>query len=42
MPHPTLHRGRWFDLAPRRELRRATTEEVLTSPEALALGAVAA
>ena len=38
----TLHRGRWFDLAQRRELRRATTEEVLSSPEALALGAVAA
>ena len=32
----TLHRGRWFDLAQRRELRRATTEEVLTSPEARA------
>ena len=25
----TLHRGRWFDFAERRELRRATTEEVL-------------
>ncbi len=24
----TLHRGRWFDFAQRRELRRATTEEV--------------
>jgi alpha-ketoglutarate-dependent 2,4-dichlorophenoxyacetate dioxygenase len=24
----TVHRGRWFDLAERRELRRATTEEV--------------
>jgi len=24
----TLHRGRWYDLAERRELRRATTEEV--------------
>jgi alpha-ketoglutarate-dependent 2,4-dichlorophenoxyacetate dioxygenase len=24
----TLHRGRWFDFAERRELRRATTEEV--------------
>lgn len=33
----TLHRGRHFDFAERRELRRATTEEVLTSPEALAL-----
>lgn len=25
----TVHRGRWFDFAVRRELRRATTEEVL-------------
>ena len=25
----TVHRGRWFDFAERRELRRATTEEVL-------------
>jgi len=33
----TLHRGRHFDFAERRELRRATTEEVVTSPEALAL-----
>jgi alpha-ketoglutarate-dependent 2,4-dichlorophenoxyacetate dioxygenase len=24
----TVHRGRWFDFAERRELRRATTEEV--------------
>ena len=24
----TIHRGRWFDFAERRELRRATTEEV--------------
>ena len=24
----TVHRGRWFDLTERRELRRATTEEV--------------
>ncbi len=24
----TVHRGRWFDYAERRELRRATTEEV--------------
>jgi alpha-ketoglutarate-dependent 2,4-dichlorophenoxyacetate dioxygenase len=32
----TAHRGRWYDLSQRRELRRATTEEVLTSPEALA------
>ncbi len=30
----TLHRGRWFDFAERRELRRATTEEVVRSPEA--------
>lgn len=30
----TLHRGRWYDFAERRELRRATTEEVVTSPEA--------
>lgn len=33
----TLHRGRYFDFAQRRELRRATTEEVVTSPEALVL-----
>jgi alpha-ketoglutarate-dependent 2,4-dichlorophenoxyacetate dioxygenase len=33
----TLHRGRHFDLAQRRELRRATTEEVVLSPEAAAL-----
>jgi alpha-ketoglutarate-dependent 2,4-dichlorophenoxyacetate dioxygenase len=32
----TVHRGRWYDLTERRELRRATTEEVVTSPEALA------
>ena len=38
----TLHRGRWFDFAHRRELRRATTEEVTLSPEAQALGALAA
>lgn len=25
----TVHRGRWYDLAQRRELRRATTEEVV-------------
>ena len=25
----TSHRGRWFDFAERRELRRATTEEVV-------------
>ena len=25
----TVHRGRWFDFAERRELRRATTEEVI-------------
>ncbi len=36
----TLHRGRHFDFAERRELRRATTEEVQKSPEALALGEV--
>jgi alpha-ketoglutarate-dependent 2,4-dichlorophenoxyacetate dioxygenase len=33
----TLHRGRAFDFAERRELRRATTEEVVTSPEAASL-----
>lgn len=33
----TLHRGRWYDFAERRELRRATTEEVTMSPEALAV-----
>jgi alpha-ketoglutarate-dependent 2,4-dichlorophenoxyacetate dioxygenase len=33
----TVHRGRHFDLSQRRELRRATTREVLTSPEAAAL-----
>lgn len=33
----TMHRGRYFDLSERRELRRATTQEVETSPEALAL-----
>ena len=38
----TLHRGRWFDFAQRRELRRATTEEVQTSPEARALATAAA
>jgi alpha-ketoglutarate-dependent 2,4-dichlorophenoxyacetate dioxygenase len=27
----TVHRGRWFDFAERRELRRATTEEVALS-----------
>lgn len=32
----TVHRGRWYDFAERRELRRATTEEVVTSPEATA------
>ncbi|MBN9476262.1 MAG: 2,4-dichlorophenoxyacetate dioxygenase [Bordetella sp. SCN 67-23] len=32
----TLHRGRRFDLAQRRELRRATTEEVRLSAEARA------
>ena len=35
----TVHRGRWYDLSERRELRRATTEEVQTSPEAMALAA---
>jgi alpha-ketoglutarate-dependent 2,4-dichlorophenoxyacetate dioxygenase len=30
----TLHRGRHYDLSQRRELRRATTEEVVTSVEA--------
>ena len=33
----TAHRGRYFDLGERRELRRATTQEVQASPEALAL-----
>lgn len=33
----TLHRGRHFELSERRELRRATTEEVQLSAEALAL-----
>ena len=28
----TLHRGRYFDFAQRRELRRATTEEVVLAP----------
>ena len=37
----TVHRGRYFDYAQRRELRRATTEEVVTSPEAQALQALA-
>jgi alpha-ketoglutarate-dependent 2,4-dichlorophenoxyacetate dioxygenase len=32
----TVHRGRWYDFGERRELRRATTEEVVTSPEAMA------
>ena len=32
----TLHRGRHFDLAQRRELRRATTEEVTLPAEAAA------
>ena len=32
----TVHRGRWYDFAERRELRRATTEEVVTSPEMMA------
>ena len=33
----TVHRGRYFDLSARRELRRATTQEVVTSAEALAI-----
>ena len=33
----TLHRGRHYDLSQRRELRRATTEEVTMSPEAAAI-----
>ena len=33
----TLHRGRHFDFSQRRELRRATTEEVTQSPEKRAL-----
>lgn len=37
----TVHRGRWYDFAERRELRRATTEEVLRSPEAASLLAAA-
>jgi alpha-ketoglutarate-dependent 2,4-dichlorophenoxyacetate dioxygenase len=32
----TVHRGRWYDFDERRELRRATTEEVVMSPEAMA------
>ncbi len=35
----TLHRGRYFDFSQRRELRRATTEEVVTSPEAMSIAA---
>jgi alpha-ketoglutarate-dependent 2,4-dichlorophenoxyacetate dioxygenase len=35
----TIHRGRHFDVTQRRELRRATTEEVTMSAEALALAA---
>lgn len=38
----TVHRGRYFDLSARRELRRATTQEVETSPEAMRLLAQAA
>lgn len=30
----TVHRGRWYDFSERRELRRATTEEVVASPQA--------
>jgi alpha-ketoglutarate-dependent 2,4-dichlorophenoxyacetate dioxygenase len=33
----TSHRGRHFDLDQRRELRRATTEEVTLSREAVAV-----
>lgn len=33
----TVHRGRYFDFSQRRELRRATTEEVAMSPEAMAI-----
>ncbi len=33
----TVHRGRYYDFSQRRELRRATTEEVTPSPEAQAL-----
>jgi len=33
----TLHRGRHYDLAQRRELRRATTQEISLSPEAAGL-----
>lgn len=32
----TVHRGRYYDLSERRELRRATTEEVTMSAEAMA------
>jgi alpha-ketoglutarate-dependent 2,4-dichlorophenoxyacetate dioxygenase len=38
----TLHRGRHFELSQRRELRRATTEEVVRSPEAAAMVPAAA
>lgn len=37
----TVHRGRWYDFAERRELRRATTEEVTLSPQAEQLLAMA-
>jgi alpha-ketoglutarate-dependent 2,4-dichlorophenoxyacetate dioxygenase len=33
----TVHRGRYYDFSQRRELRRATTEEVTTSVEAMAI-----
>lgn len=33
----TVHRGRWYDLGERREMRRATTEEVTLSAEAASL-----
>jgi alpha-ketoglutarate-dependent 2,4-dichlorophenoxyacetate dioxygenase len=33
----TAHRGRYYDFAQRRELRRATTEEVTLSVEAQAV-----
>lgn len=38
----TVHRGRYFELSARRELRRATTEEVQLSPEALHLQSIGA
>lgn len=35
----TVHRGRWYDFAERRELRRATTEEVTAAPQVAAVPA---